>query len=492
MKKLTGIILMFALLLSGITVFAETPIEKYNSAWNQKYLSGVLDYSISTKLSAPLSSYLDPDGTITEALNNAKISYNMKYKTNENSNALIADMLVSIDGFTKDMPNIKMQTWIDMDLSDDNNLKYNIIMKYIEPKEEFGAMADKYMIMDYTKIPGMLDMLKSMKSTGLFDVTKAQELQKTMMAGIEDKITPEFNNGVYTLILDETTVKNVLQTVSINMFDTVTKYIFEKVSSGGLGNSLVMPGLPNGTQMTDTQAAEAKKSITEFFGKIADIQIFDSKSAIQLDTTLDDEGLLKTVKYTININANAAKLAKAFEIPNIPEELTEQNSNIAGTLILDMKYDKTNQPVEITFPEITAENSINMLNMMNNTVPNEDGITVLYNTQKIEYSDKPITDAEGNVMLPLRETLNALGIPNEDITYEDGIVSVVYLDKVITFSVDSDYTGAYINGEEVTLSPAPQLINDKTYVSDSFISETLGFKLNSTSVNKSYVLSITD
>jgi len=88
----------------------------------------------------------------------------------------------------------------------------------------------------------------------------------------------------------------------------------------------------------------------------------------------------------------------------------------------------------------------------------------------------------GRTMLPLRELVVALGVPNDDdhIIYKrvpngEQYIAVMYGETRIELTIGK--AEAYINGEKLTLDTAPVIYKNSTYIPLRFVAEALGKKV---------------
>ena len=80
-----------------------------------------------------------------------------------------------------------------------------------------------------------------------------------------------------------------------------------------------------------------------------------------IEIELDDRNLIKNQTVTLNIKMNLAELMETFNSQN--EAVTKENSNIEISIVMDSSYSKINEQIDIEFPELTEENSIDLMNI---------------------------------------------------------------------------------------------------------------------------------
>ena len=99
----------------------------------------------------------------------------------------------------------------------------------------------------------------------------------------------------------------------------------------------------------------------------------------------------------------------------------------------------------------------------------------------VAFKDVPIA-AGGRTLLPLRELVTALGVPNDDehimyrrVSDKEQHVTVIYGETRIELTIGK--TEAYVNGEKLVLDVAPVIYKNRTYIPLRFVAEALGKKV---------------
>ncbi len=94
------------------------------------------------------------------------------------------------------------------------------------------------------------------------------------------------------------------------------------------------------------------------------------------------------------------------------------------------------------------------------------------------YKNVPVS-VNGNNLLPLREMLVNLGVPNDDehIIFNSKEQSVTIISEQTTILLNIGETTAYVNNSPVTLNAAPVLYNNSTYIPVRFVAEALDKKV---------------
>lgn len=99
-------------------------------------------------------------------------------------------------------------------------------------------------------------------------------------------------------------------------------------------------------------------------------------------------------------------------------------------------------------------------------------INVGVNGTIINFDVDPVMQ-EGRVLVPARVLLNALGVSDEEISYQDGNISIRHKDMLVKLVVGSNT--ASVNGRTVSLEVPVFLTEGKAMLPIRFIAETLGW-----------------
>ena len=94
--------------------------------------------------------------------------------------------------------------------------------------------------------------------------------------------------------------------------------------------------------------------------------------------------------------------------------------------------------------------------------------------EKYEMDGSTFVQTPGYIMIPIRYITEALGVYESDITYRNGIVSILYGDKRIELEVN--HSKAYINHVAFEMGTAPIIKDGRVYVPAGEIARLLGIK----------------
>jgi len=482
MKKIISTFLVLLLLIPSLSVFAASDNEILDALYGSEYLSGEMKYKITIDPRLPLPEFLDADGNITEMLSNTEFIYDIKYNMSEDKKKMQAEVNINISLQGMDslqgMNSLNMKYWLDFDLSDTENPKYKIILKSAE-NEKFMYM-DLVNDPDSTEIQIMSDYIDNINAI-------SSEFKKDY----KSKLIPEYREGKYVITLDEKIVKDLIKdiftrisSIAFNYFTVpAAETIITDSSVGLIGGAdgptavFIADGNVDGNVSdensieafdTDETMQEFEKEISDFFEKLEKVQLFD-ENAVVIEIELDDRNLIKNQTVTLNIKMNLAELMETFNSQN--EAVTKENSNIEISIVMDSSYSKINEQIDIEFPELTEENSIDLMNIFPEEPPiDENKINVIANGRIMKSDVDPVIK-DGKVYVPVRAFLNTIGVSDDDIVYHHkGKVSINYGDIEVKLTIGSEI--ANINGKEVILDEPIFTVGDRTMVSSDFIRET--------------------
>ncbi len=98
--------------------------------------------------------------------------------------------------------------------------------------------------------------------------------------------------------------------------------------------------------------------------------------------------------------------------------------------------------------------------------------SIILDGKKLEFDQSPI-NIDGNILVPMRPIFEAC---DAEVTWVGGAKPTVYVRGKNSVTIEM-YIGekiAYVNGDQVTLSVAPMIYNNRTMVPVRFVAETLG------------------
>ena len=504
-KRIMSAAVSAAMVLGNATAFAAGN-DDYYAAMKEQVNSADFTMNMSMgidELSDELRTALEiPDGDL-------RIDYLMNgaFNSSEDSGTMqmAMDMTMKIPG----SDDISTQTYMDMDFSDMENPKYIQIIK--------APDQDKYMVMDYSENEAMMDMLgDSMSLSASEDMKKLiEELNASTMYK-----EPEYKDGVYSVTYTEQEIKDafkdimlkgediyipMLNNVIVSVENTVSNIavsdtsVPEDEAIGGAdastdiniapeASSVAIIGGADGptaiyttpgkaAEITDADREDYRALIEKWYGIFNDIKLF-ADDAVTLDLTLDGSSI-KTMDMGINIDTNIYDLVDALsgelgitdeDMAEFGETVTKENSDVKASMTLSCEFSNVNEDVTVEFPEITEENSIDVL-----AEYSDPGTTVVEPVTP-EKIDVDTIEQDNTELLPLRSFCNKIGISDDDISYDNGVVTVkCSVNGVTEFVVTIDDTNVTVtdaqgNTRTETLDSPAVIVNDRTYVTFDFAS----------------------
>lgn len=469
-SKKRGIALLLCALMTimSVSVFAADN-EDIMAAMNENITSANVKMTMEmgvSKISDELKTVFGVTGDVPKM----SADYDMALKASEDELVMQMAMLavVKIAG----MADTNVEAYMDMDMRDAENPK----MKYITKTDAF----DKYIVMDYNDIPGAEAMLESLAS---YSPEKIKEMNEKLAEILPDK---EFvlEDGVYTMTITEEEMKAAVKDMM-----TVMEDVFVQIFKG----AKEMTGAAEGSD--EELAAEFKETADQWFAALEGVKLF-ADDAVVVKATMDDDKHLATMDIEINLATNLNELIAAVKplletaVPDTADlteeektaleeqkkamddqiaKITKENSDVEAYLKLSMEMSNVNGEVTVTFPELTDENSVDMKDLM----IDESKINVLFNGIRVQFDDvEPIIEGE-RTLVPLRKFCNVIGITDENIGFEDGVITIKNGETTLVLTIDEiDVTKTVGETTETIKLDVPATIkNDRTLVPLRFVSE---------------------
>ena len=417
-------------------------------------LSGEFDATVKITLDEPLPEFLGEDvTTIGSGLNDSSINMHMVYSVSEDYKTMQAQMDMEITSplFGDLLPEgFKTTSWMDLDFSDESAPKYNVITQI--PETEFYQQVD----MADPTYGDTISML-----TTLLDKDALAEYTDSMVSAIyEDRLEKGESDNEFILTLSQEDLITIAEEIA-PIYEGMYSSLFSSIDLTGIDTA-------------DMEAAIAQ--VKDFF---ANTQIF-AEDALVMTITFDENGLPASESVVLNVDANLYEIATALG-ETIPDA-TEENSTIKGSLSIDCTYSKVNEDITVTMPTLTEENTYDPMTQI--ILANEifttdelekDVISVYVSGEKVEF-DVPPMEMDGRTLVPVRKFCNAIGISDDNIGYEDGVVTIEFEGKTITLTIDDDT--AYIDDTPVTLDVPAKEIDGRTLLPLRFIGETFNMDVD--------------
>ncbi len=400
---------------------------------------GELKFRVETALEEPLSEEL-VKAFAGMPLDKLSAEFDIKYKTNEDAKKVEMqwDMVLSN---SVDEP-LGVSCWINTDFSDRNVPKVLIILK--------SDYDYKYNVVDM-QYPSIHSGMNAMGGfAGLLDGSMINAISENVSKSLnESGFGLTENDGQFSAVMSEVLLKEVIRQIALG----VGEYF-------GTGVSYI-----NSSSSEEIQT-QIREDINEFFAAFSDVQVFE-EDALVFNMTTDENSRPSNINYAVNINTNIYDLMNALKWP-INEGLTPQNTKIDMNVTFDYNYRTVGEDIVIDYPELTGENSIDM--MPGYFLPDIDVNTVnmVLENKLITAANKPFIE-NGIVYTPLREVLNLKGVENENIIWDNGIIKIKTPDFSASLAIGSSEIDR--EGETVDLGADVLLVNDTTYIPASALGE---------------------
>lgn len=477
MKRIIALLTTLAMLLSFTAVFADENVsDRFEKVMNTSVTSGIMKMSLSLEAKDEQSAKLFD---LSDSSELPGFEFNIKMNGNEEQTKLDADMdmIIKMSG-----ESMSAKMWLKLDMSDAEKPIYYAVIT----SNDVGFGNDKYIYIDYTKLPQIASMLDTFKAMGLFDKEKSAEISKALLSGAEN-IEPAFENGKYTLVLSEAQIKSFVGT------------IFKNITAAA-GNMPIPGG--NTEELDDVLSAVADV--------LSEAKLFDSERALVLTVGADENDRMTDMSMTLNIDTNICDIANLIA-PGEETGLNREEANLKLAVNISCSMEYPEGAIEISFPEFTAENSVDMTELMTGVYGGDassvgiiggadgptaiytgGGISVIYNGNAVDLSENMPVLEQDRTFLPLRKMANIFGISDENISYDEATerISIKDGDTEIVMTVGD--TNVYINGEATTVDVPVFTVNDRTYLPARFVAETFGKTVDYTENESGLTVYITD
>lgn len=336
--------------------------------------------------------------------------------------------------------------WIDMDFSDDANPKYVYIMQ--------NPMCGKYMTADVLGLMCEEDPENAEKFVvlmkSLLNREVIGEISKITKQSLVKNSEMTKNGKTYTFTFDDKGIKQLY-------FD-----IFDKI------NPVITASMEKSDKKEyEDKYAEIKKAVAEFEAV--------GKNGVVLKCTLDRSGNISVSEMLAEIDVNIYDFTKALF--GFSADVKKEDCNINFAVNVKNEFKNVNKSVKVTAPKITAENSvdINELYRQNKLMQSE---TDYYGDYWVETETDIYREYEnGELAFPLRSIADAFGIPQENISCENGVITIKGTNKTEfdTVQIEENSTVITVDGNVFELNTPVEEINGKALVDTSFVKLLFNF-----------------
>lgn len=452
MKRIFSLILAACLLFSAASVFAAGDDKVFEALGNTVY-SGEFEMSFKTELNKPLliAELLEEsmfgntadspvdfkmllEGILTSEIN-AEGAYNMSedYKK--------ADIYIS---YTISNPinineSLKIAAWS----------KWDIWMQY-----DFKSETPVYRMiykMPFSKQYIVMDMSEQLKEAplALADTMPDEE----SMSALEEKIITLYKEnadvssagGTYNMKIDDMGFKNIF----IGIFDIISELMNEQYLKMGMAPE-------------DIEAAnEGFDLISESLSGSKDKFAILGNDGISVDMKINPLGFITESKSSIHVALNIYDIMQSLDAAESCEQLgiTKENSDIDFTVYVNENISKHNENVEVQYPELTAENSYDIMSEI--AVDNTNYYSLKYKNFTVKEEGTPFIE-NGTVYVNLKDISDQCGF---DFSYTD---QKAYVDTKTSLGTAEFTVGSntLTRGSEVfSLDTEPVEKNGEVYVS---------------------------
>ena len=421
-----------------------------------------------------------------ESLADSKIKCDIKVNTSDDN--LKGRLAAEFDIFSPAVvnPNLKMDVsaksgiWMDYDFT--GKPKYDMIISL--------PVFNKYLHITQDDL-GEDTLEEAYKP--LIDSGILKDSNKKGLELIKKYADIKVSGNTYTLKLSDTATGLYLKEYFEYMMELMPKYEydFEDDFTDDSDYDFTEP------EITDEESDDYEY---EEFEDFSDLNPFENiEKVLEKITVIGDEGItvtavtspsgkIKSAETVVPIDLNVYKVLLAAEA-DIPEWLTEANSNIAFTVTTKEEYRNVGSTKNIAFPKLTDENSMTPSQMFDyDDYESYDDYSYKrenFDTWIYAEADSVIED-NGAIYIPFRDVIqNACsyeefdeetGKPYYTITYNDGWVS--FNSDLSDFGTLEFKVGRndhyYRNG--TYLLGAPKLINGRVWVDIKLFEEVFGWE----------------
>lgn len=464
MKKFLCVVLSLIIVLSSIVAYADTDT-LFNAGKDIKSANTHTEFTVRlnkpfdfiTELTEELGDAAPIDikqlaesgVSITE---NADVSYSVSDDGKKVKLAAVSEIdvpLVINSDFKADIW-ARTGMWLEMDITDEENPVLCIIYK--------TPFSNKYYVIEYSDIVELEDFsheefMEGMKTVNNDELFGGDEkfFKDLIMENVE--IEEKTSNKLYGVTADDTGFKNIVKGIAEKLFDAILEVlaVYEEIDN-----------------------EEWRYQFEEYMSIIDDHQLI-GKDGISATVTLEG-GKLKVYDYSMHINFNLHDLITAYG--GDLEEYNRDLWEIDCTISIKTDYENVNENIEIDFPEITEENSWNIMEP-----DSKYNYEYQYNTISIYQSDKIKIDENGNAMLKLKNAMMGCQIAQKYYKVEDGKITITPREEQYSFvtaemSVGSDTI--VVDGVESTLCTKVVEEEDGTIlIPADAVTAMTGYKLTS-------------
>lgn len=225
------------------------------------------------------------------------------------------------------------------------------------------------MVLNSKQIKEMSKMQGSLNKNNFGKIiSENKELQKLVLT-IAQKYSSQLNlkagsitndGNVYMVKIDDATFKDLIRKVvnltakNSDVQNLIKNYTITQMKNSGASNSeIILAKVKMDYIFTKLQSQSFMNKFNANMDKLQDIKILGD-NGIQITSTIDKNGYIKSTKGDIELFADIAKLEKAFG--KSPADKMHSGT-ITANINFQVDNKNINKKVNITMPKLTCENS---------------------------------------------------------------------------------------------------------------------------------------
>lgn len=429
MKKIIAFLTTLVFVLSASAVFADGNAANLFDEVASGYTSANVKMSIDVKSSSPIPS----QNTFNAS---ADIDLNVLV-TDDSGKACLADGSASVkSGENTESVNI----WLNADFTDANNINYFLIMGDTEK--------NKYQLIDYSKIPGYVELIKNISAAK--DSDNSSVLALSLLNIITENINMAYTGNKITVTMSDAQLRKAC-----------SKFL----------NSLATSDIA--TSALPENPGEMLAPLIDMFDKA---KLFDTDNAFVMTAEEDEDNC--DLHMELNIDTNTHDIRKAIN-PDQPTPIDSTVYDYKMSITADANISPLADGYSVSLPHLTAGNTTEVFSQkitdyqLDYAVNNESPVNLFYNNSALEFDEKPIITND-RTFVPFRKLANSFGIDDSNIGYDEAEerVSLTNGNTNITMYIGSSV--AYVNGKMMLLDVPAFTYRDRTYIPVRFVSEMFG------------------
>lgn len=455
MKKVTAILLLAVLLLGSCFTLASAAMPDLSfltQTYNYTQAKGVLSMTLNRPLA--FLSLLDEEAggdvvsftQLLEGLFDSSVSFEVQQEMSADQKQMKAAVLTDTSLVAKlnDCLGFDVQLgsniWMDLDLRDAEQPSLQYIMQ--------TPASSKYMVLDEDELVQELSSVFAL----LFDSDMIQRLQEETIELLLRHASVTQSRRQTTVVFDEEGVK---------------AYLLEVLRLAG--------------ELSGTDEWLSDEDLDAFAYVFEKIHLF-GEEALKITYEQDATGRLAKETMVLHIDANLYDIVTAFEGDS--DGLTPENGVIDCSMLATTTYTYHGTPVQM--PELTEENSFRTSDLYAQEQYDDDYAYEDYVPEKQYYyipveGIRPAEDVQSPTF-PLRALLNGMFITDEEIVYDNGLVTVTCSDPAWTgFQTLSFYENSNVvtkDGQDIWLDTPVVEQDGSCIVGTEFMASVFGAALS--------------